>query len=321
MIKNIIYIFFCLTLLSCEKTIDFNETATKPFMVLNSYINPSEIITVEITKSQSVIKEFKVERITNADVEIFENGVLFEKLSYDGKKECYKSTKKPIIGNTYSINAAASGYNSISSETIIPKKPALTDHIFQEADSEYNNGKMTARIRLKDEANKKNYYRIVVEEGVYYMNGPDDFNQRTFGNNFNKQFEWEGNIMKRWIGLQSKDPVLTGKGQSGNEYLEDVPDNIFGIFNDDLFEGEEYTVEFTFNTYYSEGLQQRVNVYVMSITEDYYLYLKSYSSQTFYDESPFSEPVQIYSNIRNGAGVFGAYNFENIQVYDRIDIK
>ncbi len=59
----------------------------------------------------------------------------------------------------------------------------------------------------------------------------------------------------------------------------------------------------------------------MSVTEDYYLYLKSYSSQIYFEDNPFSEPVQIYTNIENGAGLMGAYNYDGVLVYDRMNMQ
>ena len=322
--KNIIYILLCLTLLSCEKTIDFNEKSAKPLMVLYSYINPNKYITAEITKSQSVINEFKLERITNAEVSVFEDDVLFEKLSYDEDSKLYKGTKQPVVGKTYLLKSSTAGFDNISSQTIIPVKPTISGFSYTITDKETSDEKISATIKFKDDPSKKNYYRIVVEEETYIENPEDNSYTATSWTNegWFYGFELDGNIQRKWFEVKSKDPAITGKGQSGaDDYFDDIPDNIFAVFNDDLFDGEEYSLEFSFNTYYYEWGHKKVTVYLMSVTEDYYLYLKSYSSQIYFEDNPFSEPVQIYTNIENGAGLMGAYNYDGVLVYDRMNMQ
>jgi hypothetical protein len=47
-------------------------------------------------------------------------------------------------------------------------------------------------------------------------------------------------------------------------------------------------------------------VELQSISESYYQYLKSMTSNGGGDDF-FSEPVQVYSNITNGIGILGSY--------------
>ena len=57
-----------------------------------------------------------------------------------------------------------------------------------------------------------------------------------------------------------------------------------------------------------DGRVHRPYVKVSRITEDYFRYVKSY--HTYYNASgnPFAEPVNVFSNIKNGFGNFSAYS-------------
>ena len=38
------------------------------------------------------------------------------------------------------------------------------------------------------------------------------------------------------------------------------------------------------------------------------MYLKSLSAQYYFGDDPLLEPIQVYSNVKNGGGILGGYN-------------
>lgn len=66
------------------------------------------------------------------------------------------------------------------------------------------------------------------------------------------------------------------------------------------------TIELGTNYYNSEGdYGIGYEFYVLNISESYFKFYKSLENYT--GDNPFSEPALIYTNVKNGLGVFGAY--------------
>jgi len=61
----------------------------------------------------------------------------------------------------------------------------------------------------------------------------------------------------------------------------------------------------------------RVMVELQAITPEFYRYLKSVELYRVTESDAFSEPIQIYSNVKNGWGIFGSLSSQRIFVsYD-----
>jgi hypothetical protein len=51
---------------------------------------------------------------------------------------------------------------------------------------------------------------------------------------------------------------------------------------------------------------RKLNFNLYSINKEYYKYARSYFTQVYKKNDMFSEPVRVYSNIVNGAGIFSS---------------
>jgi hypothetical protein len=94
------------------------------------------------------------------------------------------------------------------------------------------------------------------------------------------------------------------------------------VFSDDLINGKEYPLSFSTNEDVYEylpkfdygqraAIKKVVNIYLQSISKDYYMYLKSRSAAMAGTDF-FSEQVQIHNNIVGGIGILGSYTFSNV---------
>jgi len=67
----------------------------------------------------------------------------------------------------------------------------------------------------------------------------------------------------------------------------------------------------------SEIIAPRVMVELQAISPDYYRYLKSVELYRITESDAFSEPIQIYSNVKNGWGIFGSLSSQRLFIpYD-----
>ncbi len=113
--------------------------------------------------------------------------------------------------------------------------------------------------------------------------------------------------------FNSTDPVF------GTDDTEDIfggsSYNRFSIFDDKLFDGKQYGLSVILNTeykyndpyYYEESKKYTFNIFkveLISVSEAMYLYLNSVGKQSNSGFALFTEPVLIYSNVDNGAGIF-----------------
>ena len=141
-----------------------------------------------------------------------------------------------------------------------------------------------------------------------YVTIKDDPAERNFYNIKLRSWHWEyvwdpqtneedSNLVYGTVWFSSDDPVLTGSDAS-------IGGNGFGqrgaSFNDDLFEGGDRTIELDAWLWETDA----VDVTVSSGTEEFYLYEVSYSKYQETRDNPFAQPVQVYTNVRNGLGIF-----------------
>jgi hypothetical protein len=333
-------LFSAIILISCERDVVFNGQITNPSVVVNSYITPDSVVSAYVSLSRFFLNDTAdFQLVSNAQVNLWVNGILKEKLnSY--QNGIYKGTYKPVITDQIKLTVDVPQMQQVSATAGIPDAPVIlsvdTQKVFgnkrylQYFGSNDTIGisrkyKVNYKLTIKDNGNQKNYYRLIVRNVSF--TGMWNYNTHkmdTVQNNnllqYNK-FDFtdvvSGNI---------KDP-LADSGTSPVGELLSNPTNIFNAFSDDIFNGKTYTLKFSTNeetdhffsinglsAYSGNILRNKVYISLQSISREYYQYLKtrSASKATNY----FSEPVQVYTNIKGGIGILGSYTSSNIVEFD-----
>ena len=293
-------------LMACEKEIGFRTKAQIPFLVMNSYLNPDSIIAVSVSKSISVAAKLTLGIVDDAEVNVYEDEKLLETLKFDAANHQYRGTGKPSIGKKYKITVAKNGYLPIDATTVIEPAPKV---LAFSAIKDPNSGKLIAALRFKDQEGVGNFYRLVVKIESEFTELPEwaDKSQNTSSSG------WKGNTFYEYRSeVYTDDPILDWqKKRSTGGLLTDEPENLFLIFNDELIDGKEYSLIFSY--YFSGGYGDKSNktmVYFQAISKDLYRYLKTISVVANFGGSPIWEPVQVFSNVNNGGGILGSYNTE-----------
>ena len=103
------------------------------------------------------------------------------------------------------------------------------------------------------------------------------------------------------------------------------------VFDDELLKGGEYTfvvdspkpvvqeTQYEMHELFPNGewIEPQVMVELQAISPEYYRYLKSVELYRVSESDAFTEPVQIYSNVQNGWGIFGSLSSQRIFIqYD-----
>ncbi|MEA4935612.1 MAG: DUF4249 domain-containing protein [Paludibacter sp.] len=315
MIKTIFLTLGLLLFVSCEKEIEFNGEISEPMVVLNSYISPDSIIYAHLTKSRFFLNNNRgFEFINNADILVYVNHVFREKLNFT-ENGIYRGTFKPTAGDTVRLLVKVTGYDDVESTTTVlsPSNILSTEaKMVEKSRDEYTiNGEVSAHylsgncefnVKIRDNVSEQNYYRLVVKKRNLNIYSNDTIISEYFIN-----FSLEG------FDSQSGDLIgLFDDGENRNDQH---------LITDELFNGKEFVLKFTtdyaylevvpgyeeYYNYKNPGGSESVIINLQAITKDMYLYLKSKESANGIFEGFFTEPVQIYNNISNGIGIFGAY--------------
>ncbi len=293
-------------LFSCEKKLDIDIPDSEKHIVLNGIITNDSLIYVNVTKSKSVLSNEKVKMLDDANVKLFGNDLFIENLTNIGNG-VFISSITPEIGVKYKVTADYLNLQSVKSEITLknPEKIISIDTILEiksylaEYGDDFTDYSMKFKIKIKDNVNENNYYFISLmkKEPIY------DFDQQppviTGYNDTYLYFDTNDPIFKGFINSYS----LNG---------------MFGmVFSDELFNGSEYIINInssilnqnSYNNDYSSVTPLLV-VRLLTVNQDIYRYITSFNLNQQSEDDPFSQPVQIFSNVEKGLGLFSGYTMD-----------
>jgi len=336
--RYIIYISIATALIftSCKKEIEFKGEISEPLIVLNSFLNTDSLIVVKLSKSKFFLSnQTKYDNVNNAEISLYINSQYKEKLTFlsDGN---YSSSIKPAIGDTVALSVIVDGYDEIKTSSIIPENVIIlsSDTTYTVNHVEYDviydeimygemmydetiqgdtiainkSGYLNFRIQIKDPSLQPNYYRLILKNIQVYKHNGNEFRRSSFFVPINLEgFE---DVNGSVLGM------ITGEEQMSIQQL----------FTDEMFNGKEFTLKFktdymkqiilpAYNDYFPGGLlpdpettiEGYYTVNLQSISKEMYLYLKSKEEAESTMNGLFTEPVQVYNNIKNGVGILGSY--------------
>ena len=293
--KKLLVLFIATFFLTgCVKIINDDLKAKESKLVLNAAISPDSTFTVNLSRTFNIFDDESDKNlpfIDGAKVRLFEDGAYVFDLEnrsagYYSKEGFYPETNKE-----YTVDAAFDGYKTIESKSAIPKIVPIADFdtlIVRLTNDPYY-GDQTQYVGLltyQDPPGVSNQYQLACKIGI-------------------------------------KDDAGTINWDENSLYVPDVDDSFYDrswgalLWSDKYSDGKEVEIRFVFYSEYpefDEGRRETETVYFMfyfqTINQEYYTYLKSYSRylESGGGSDPFSEPVVIYSNVKNGYGIFAGFD-------------
>ena len=318
--KKVVHIAIILQILlfSCEKEIEFKGNEIKTMLVLNGLLVSNSLTSINLTESRFFLDDaISFKNIDNATVELWKDGNRIEKLSNKG--EGYYVGKYVLkTGDNIRITASCEGFNPIecSTEIVVPTQIISVDTLnFKEDRQYYYNSDYT-------EIDSSSYYFYVNSDLYITLQDPKDIPNYYRLNLFTKYTFSNGEILFFPATFNSDDLVF----QKGND-ISFVENNDFlksTLFNDELFDGKDYKLKIKASLWGSSKIYYNPNnpdespdlvgteIYIelQSLSYPYYMYLKTCDAQANMNGvmEYFSEPVQIYSNVKGGTGILGSYS-------------
>nr|WKN38953.1 DUF4249 domain-containing protein [Tunicatimonas sp. TK19036] len=307
--------------MSCTKDLDITLPATQPQLVLNGILNPDSIVRISLTTTlppNSSSTDFPV--VDNATIRLYEDAQLLGNLLF--KDSLYTLDYHPKAGSEYTIEAEVPGYEIVSATDRMP-------HLLNAQACVSNNPPSTGfsylwfEVTLEDHPEEDNFYwlDILVTKYPYRR-------CRFIGDDFVCP-EPDGTTMytEKLLHLHSFSTIPDNFNASIDNTMNGVTDYDGTIRIDgSALNGESISLSMTSNSdpmfqYGALGRldeNQYAEIQVLNASQHYDRYLKSswiyfLNNDYFYEPNPFSETTQIYSNVKNGTGIFAAYNSAHIR--------
>ncbi|HWB63300.1 MAG TPA: DUF4249 domain-containing protein [Chitinophagales bacterium] len=291
--KTALCCLLLMLLFSCEK--DFNPSLESGAdkMVINSLFNDNGKIVVYITKSYALSGSNNVTPVTGANVNLYQDGIFAEQLPWVPSDSVnsygsYQSSLVPQKGHTYSISVSHPAYGTATATDSIPM-PAqiITAKMLQYGTA--GGGKVVVDFNIKDNPALLNFYRINIWLGGNQIS-VDDRGDTTYA------------------------PYYEARGPDMLSPVEDtVRDGIFLLFSDKGFNGQAKELKMQFDnldTAQFSNLQVWVELHTVSQTE--FEYQQGLALYRGLSGASYGEPVNVYSNINNGYGIFMAEQFQSV---------
>ncbi len=287
---------------ACEKIINYDIPEDELGTVINGIFCQDSILKLNVSKSIHILDTAKSYFIKDASVELFENDLLVENLEYLSKGFYSTNSFVPKAGNEYKIVVNVEGKKECTAVCSVPEPIEIfsidTSHTDLIEYGYYFGKKLNCIITINDPATIPNYYELVVykKEILYFS-------------------EMDSLIFLKPVRFETDDRIIELYRVSDGVYpfnIEPETESVEGeyaIFSDNLLDGKKVSVKFNIKIY--SGIYEQYDTYYFylnSITRDYYLYLKSLAQYYLAQGHPFKEPVQVYSNINGGIGIFAGYS-------------
>ncbi len=293
-IKHSVLLFFTIILLAldgCIQNVELDFQGFESNIVLNCVLTPDSIVRVKITESVRAenqetftsVNELKV-TINNSTTEMILNHV--------GNGE-YVSDNMPESGKKYKLLVEGQSIKNLEAVTTIPTHLDVSVKLIPEND--------ILTIRIKDDPDQKNYYWICKKN--YYAP--------------RREFEYETYLSSDYLLLDDFNRIR-GEDLSG---VMNFSYHFFARLEDVNFNGKEVVFELSHRfteQYEGEFRFYKRYLYIFNADEHLDKYMKSaliqYELGVIGDMPVFHTPIDMYSNIENGKGIFGSYTLSQFDI-------
>jgi hypothetical protein len=231
--------------------------------------------------------------INNAKVLVYRNNVVYDELVFDNQTFIYKSPtgKTAVPGYNYNVEVTAPGFTGVQSPVLTypDKVPIKSMELRLDASRDEGGNKLHELVvEFDDPAAIKNFYWLKVER--QYGSGSG-----STGSTYYSPMD---------IYPVDKD-IIVPSASDISTFLPRVDSDKI-LLKDDNFNGQtkKLVVRISSWMYDPTNASVKLTVTLMNANEDVFKYLRSRLLDV---DNPFSTPVQAYSNISQGLGIFGLY--------------
>lgn len=266
------------SLTSCQKVIDIELPPTDPKFVVNSFFTDNSPIKIHLSKSIAVLENTFPE-CNGATVILRENNIIIDTLFF--QSGYYYSHILAEINNNYALEVIVPGMEKVFCEDLIPEKALLQNYV------------CTDSVLIDEDGFIINELKLDFQDSA----GPSFYEVQ-----LSAKYIIDNNYTSIWF-KKNSDPIITSTG-----LLDYNPKTL--IFTDRMFDGKHCSVKIYFAT--QAYADYNLTITFRSVSESYYKYKERQYAFLFSLEndifSGMSEPINLYSNVRGGYGIFAGYS-------------
>ena len=273
--KYFVFLILSFFIVSCSTEVEIEWKDESQKYVVNCLLNPDEPMKLYALKTSPILDD-TIFFADGLEVEIYKNENLAWSGSGNGQGE-YPIPVDAEAGAKFKMILKDKNGATISAEDSVPQHIYISNatYLFPVYEDIYGSKFGKVSLSFQDDAKVKNYYEIVIL-------GKDS--------NINQTF----NITSRIITLDS-------------EHDPNFPGTI--LFTDELFNGQQLDLNIFVNSYNTPI------IVLKNVSRNYYEYRKSLEAHFFNQnvdreniyELFKGDPVELYSNVTNGLGIFAGY--------------
>lgn len=270
---------------SCEKEIELDEDQIKSRIVVNSVFAADKSIWIHLSESRNILDNNggALPNIEDATAKLFnDNNTELGTFTHVANGSYVLTSPMPVAGSAYTLKVTHPNFDDISTTSAAPNLVSIL-----EIDTAHTGEQFNIYITVNDNANETNYYSLVITNKVT--------------NTWEVEpgvFETSTNYYNNWI--CTKDIDAEGSADPSGEICSQEL-----LFSDKNFNGSQHT--FNVSEYYDANTEL-IMVSLRSMSADLFKYRVTFSNYEQNSGNPFGEPVQVYSNVENGFGIFSGYS-------------
>lgn len=288
--KYVLLVILALFGMGCEKPVSVNIPEHDRQIVTEALFAQDSLWHVSVSSSVGLRGQVDPFPLTDAKVEIRENGDLIDVLEHTQFGIYTSRQTRAEFGKLYTLNVTAPGYESVSGVAELPVVFEAPDFTVDRTSGENEEGYTNVAITINDPPEIRNYYAI--ELTLVETDTSDGANRQV--------------VSRYWF--ETNDAVLLGFGAlDGQEESFSTT-----YFQDDVFDGKSETINIRVldpRFFFFEGDIAYALLLRFYVTDEHYFrFFKTAQIQEENEGNPFGEPVRIYSNMSNGFGIFAGYH-------------
>jgi hypothetical protein len=264
--------------------IDIELPATDPKIVVNSFFTENSRIKVHLSKSIGILENI-IPECTDATVILRENNIIIDTLYF--QSGYYYSHILAETNKNYALEIIAPGMVTVFCKDLIPGKTLLQSMV------------CTDSVLIDEDGFIINELKLDFQD----LAGPTFYEVELSANDIVHNYE-----MGLWF-KKNSDPIITSTG-----LLDYNPRTL--IFTDKMYDGKHCSVKIYFAT--QSDSDYKLKITFRSVSESYYKYKEKQFAYLFSLDSDIfsgmSEPINLYSNITGGYGIFAGYSSDEKEI-------
>jgi hypothetical protein len=282
-LSHLTYIFLGATLLSCEKNVTIDIPSSSPKLVVNCGITTDSSWSIFVGRTVPLFDEHTPKYINGANISLSADDGTLIPLANTGNG-IYTSAQKPLLGKEYRVEVNVEGFPGVSA-TCRPLTPPQVELVSKTIKFENGYSSTSVEVRLTDSKDSEDFYIIEARSPESLI----DLNT-TYIAYYN-------------LGCDDLACENVGTDETSKQLL----------FRDRIFSGSKKIIVFTI-----EGVDYQnteVECVIKRCSYDFGEYKRTLFLHQSNLDSPFSQPVKIYTNVNNGLGIFASYQSTVIPLY------